>query len=78
VTGNLTVVNEGSAGYVSLTPDEPTGAPSTSTINFPKGDTRANALTVPLGAGGVLWVTFMGATGTKADVIFDVTGYFTR
>ena len=78
VTGNLTVVNEGSAGYVSLTPDEPTGAPSTSTINFPKGDTRANALTVPLGSGGVLWVTFMGATGTKADVIFDVTGYFTR
>jgi hypothetical protein len=61
-----------------LPPDKPAGAPSTSTINFPKGDTRANALTVPLGSGGVLWVTFVGATGTKADVIFDVTGYFTR
>ena len=43
---------------LALTPDKPTGYPTTSTLNFPYGDTRANAVTVPLGTGGVLWVTF--------------------
>ena len=76
VTGNLTVVNQGSYGYLSLTPTKPAGTPTTSTLNFPKGDIRANAVTVPLGAGGKLWVTFVGVSGKKADVVFDVTGYF--
>ena len=76
VTGNLTAVGEGSKGYYSLTPDKPVGTPTTSTINFPAGDIRANAVTVPLGAGGTLWITFVGAAGKKADVVFDVTGYF--
>ena len=46
-TGNLTVVGQSRAGYVSLTPD-PDADPDTSTINFPLGDTRANGVTVPL------------------------------
>jgi hypothetical protein len=76
VTGNLTAVNEGSKGYLSLTPAKPSGIPSTSTINFPARDIRANAVTVRLGTGGVLWVTFTGTSGTSADAVFDVTGYF--
>jgi hypothetical protein len=76
VVGNLTAVGQGSAGYFSLTPEQPVGSPTTSTINFPKADVRANAVTVPLGAGGVLWVTFKGTVGTHADAVFDVTGYF--
>ena len=44
-------------------------------LNFPKGDNRANALTIPLG-GGKLWVTFVGSSGATADVVFDVTGYY--
>jgi uncharacterized membrane protein YoaK (UPF0700 family) len=76
VTGNLTAVGEGSKGYFSLTPTRPSGTPSTSTLNFPKGDVRANSVTVPLGSSGVLWVTFVGTAGAKADVVFDVTGYF--
>jgi hypothetical protein len=76
VTGNLTAVNEGSKGYFSLTPSKPVGTPSTSTLNFPAGDIRANAVTVPLGAGGKLWITYVGAAGKYADVVFDVTGYF--
>jgi hypothetical protein len=76
VTGNLTVVNQQSLGYLSLTPAAPVGAPTTSTLNFPTGDNRANGVTVPLGAGGVLWLTFVGAAGTTTDVVFDVTGYF--
>ena len=76
VTGNLTAVGEGSKGYYSLTPDMPSGTPTTSTLNFPAGDIRANAVTVPLGSGGNLWITFVGAPGKRADVVFDVTGYF--
>jgi hypothetical protein len=50
--------------------------PTTSTLNLPRGDVRANAVSVPLGAGGVLWIIYVGGSGTHADVIFDVTGYY--
>jgi hypothetical protein len=78
VTGNLTIVGQSAAGYLSLTPDRPIGIPGTSTLNVPKGDIRANGVTVPLGTGGVLWVTYSAISGTSTDVVFDVTGYFTR
>jgi hypothetical protein len=76
VTGNLTVTGQGSKGYLTLTPEDPDGTPATSTLNFPKADNRANALTIPLSGTGTLWVTFIGTAGTSTDVIFDVTGYF--
>jgi hypothetical protein len=31
---------------------------------------------MPLGTGGNLWVTFVGSGGTYADVVLDVSGYF--
>ena len=77
VTGNLTVVGQTSLGYLSLTPARPAGIPATSTLNFPLADIRANGVAVPLGPGGVLWVTFRGDVGSVTDVVFDVTGYFT-
>ena len=76
VTGNLTVTKQGSGGYLALTPGEPVGAPATSTLNFPQGDNRANAVTVSLSDTGTLWVTYVGKPGTTADIVFDVTGYF--
>jgi hypothetical protein len=76
VTGNLTVAGGAAKGYFALTPTQPTGIPGVSTLNFPPGDNRANGVTVQLGAGGELWVTFVGRNGT-ANVVFDVTGYFT-
>ena len=52
--------------------------PTSSTLNFPARDDRANAVTVALGVGGTLWVTYAAPTlGPTAHVIFDVTGYFT-
>jgi hypothetical protein len=51
--------------------------PTSSTLNFPLGDDRANAVTVALGDGGTLSVTYAAPTsGPTAHVIFDVTGYF--
>jgi len=54
-----------------------TNDPTTSTLNFPLNDDRANGVAVALGAGGTLAVTYVSpVTGRTAQVIFDVSGYF--
>jgi len=76
VTGNLTVTAQTGRGYVYLGPD-PVSSPASSTLNFPVGDDRANGVTVALGDGGILGITYVCASaGTSAHAIFDVTGYF--
>jgi hypothetical protein len=74
VTGNLTVTRQTSRGYLTLGPDV-AAAPETSTLNFPKGDIRANGLASPLG-GGSAEVVFVGLDGSTSHVVFDVDGYF--
>jgi hypothetical protein len=76
VTGNLTVTGQTALGYLYVGPNAMNN-PTSSTLNFPTGDDRANAVTVALGAGGTLSVTYVAAPGATAQVIFDVTGYFT-
>ena len=49
--------------------------PLTSTINFPLGDTRANGITAPLGA-GLLWFDYQPRAGKTVQMILDITGYF--
>jgi hypothetical protein len=75
VTGNLTVANATKAGFVSVGPTM-TNKPTTSTINVAAGNNRANGVTVQLQSGslGIVWY---GGAGSSADVLFDVTGYFT-
>lgn len=75
VTGNVTVTNATSAGYVSLGPTM-VSVPSTSTANVAASSNVANGVTVALAA-GKLSIVWVGTTGSKADVIFDVTGFFT-
>jgi hypothetical protein len=74
ITGNLTVVGQTKAGYLSITPD-PDSTPDTSTLNFPLGDTRANGVSVPLNASGDLSIVYKASGGTT-HVILDVTGYY--
>jgi hypothetical protein len=51
--------------------------PTSSTLNFPMNDDRANAVTVALSGSGQLSVTYAAPTaGPTAHAIFDVTGYF--
>jgi uncharacterized membrane protein YoaK (UPF0700 family) len=77
VTGNLTVTEQTALGFLYIGPS-PMNNPTSSTLNFPVGDDRANAVTVALGAGGTLSPTYAASTsGPTAQVIFDVTGYFT-
>ena len=78
VTGNLTVTGQTAKGFFALT-RTPLSSPSTSTLNFPLGDTRANGVTAPLGTDGThgtLSITYSAPGGNTAQVIFDVTGYF--
>ncbi len=76
VTGNLTVTGQTSNGYLFIGPVAMNN-PTSSTLNFPVRDDRANAVTVALGAGGTLSITFASPnTSSTAQVIFDVTGYF--
>ena len=72
VTGNLVAVGATTGGWISLTQD-PIASPTTSTVNMPAGDTRANGVFAPLSSTGGLSVT----ASVKTNVIFDVTGYFT-
>jgi hypothetical protein len=75
VTGNLTVTSQTSPGYLFIGPNA-TNDPTSSTLNFPWADDRANGVTVALGS-GTLSVTFIAPTsGPTTQVIFDVTGYF--
>ena len=78
VTGNVTIVGQTRKGYVTIAPSLTSGVPPpTSTINFPVGDTRANGITVSLGAGGKLDAIYWSASKSDTiNVIFDVTGYF--
>jgi spore germination protein YaaH len=76
ITGNATVTGQTGSGYVTVAPTIVPGVdPSSSTLNFPLGDTRANNVTVPL-SGGQLQVEYVGKAKTTAGFIFDVTGYF--
>ena len=75
ITGNLTVTGPTGGGYVSAT-TTPTATPSTSTLNVPAGDTRANGLTVGLDGAGELSLVYRSTSGALTHVILDVTGYF--
>ena len=76
ITGNLTVVNQTAAGYVTLATEEPPPTPATSTLNFPVGDIRANGVTVKLNNDGRLWAVYKATGGQFTHLILDVTGYY--
>ncbi len=69
---NLTVTGSTSAGYVTAYPAG-TPRPTVSSINFPRGWTGANLVTVPLGADGS--VTFFNRAGT-VHLVADLVGVY--
>jgi spore germination protein YaaH len=75
ITGSAAVVMPTGAGLLIVGPG---GSPigTTATINLPKGDIRANGFTSRAGTGGTLALVFQGSSGTSANVVLDVTGYF--
>jgi hypothetical protein len=75
VIGNVTVVGQTRAGYAAVTPTSQAN-PTTSTINFPLGDTRANNFTVRLSGTGSLSAVYKAPAGAKTHFIVDVFGYY--
>jgi hypothetical protein len=54
-----------------------TSSPTSSTLNIPVGDNRANGLDVGLAPDGSIGLVWIATSSTsRADLIFDVGGYF--
>jgi len=70
---NLTVTGTQGNGYLTAYPDG-VARPIASSINFARGETRANSVTVGVGANGFVNI-FQSSRG--ANVIADVAGYYT-
>ncbi len=68
---NVTAVDACAAGFLAAFPCG-AGVPSTSTLNYMTGETRANLATVQLGTGGELCVH----SSARADVLVDLVGWF--
>jgi hypothetical protein len=75
ITGNLTIVGQTGSGYVSIT-TAPEAVPTTSTLNAPVGDVRANGVTVPIASNGTDSLTYVSSAGRLTHLILDLTGYF--
>ncbi|WP_295693665.1 hypothetical protein [Lapillicoccus sp.] len=69
---NLTVTNASAASYLVAYPHD-SGRPNASALNFPRGFTGANLVTLPIGASGAVDV-YNAAGGV--DVIADVLGFY--
>jgi Domain of unknown function (DUF5122) beta-propeller len=70
---NVTVTNAKGAGYVTVYPSG-VARPTASTLNHAAGETRANLVTVTLGADGKVDL-FNGANAT-IDLVVDLAGYY--
>ena len=71
----MTVVGQTHGGYLSVTTLSTT-TPTTSTINFPLGDIRANNTVNALDGAGRLWGIFKAPSGARTHLIVDLAGYF--
>ena len=61
---------------MSRSPRSPTANPTSSTLNFPTGDTRANNVTITLDTAGKVAAVFKSGAGKATHLLVDVTGYF--
>jgi hypothetical protein len=71
---NLTVTNPTAAGYLTAYPSGST-LPDSSNVNYAKGETVPDEVIVPVGLDGKIKI--YNASSGSADIIADVSGYFT-
>lgn len=72
---NVTVVNPKSAGYLTVFP-QGESTPFASNVNYTAGQTTANRVIVPLSLGGPDPGEISVFSSAKADVVVDVSGYY--
>jgi hypothetical protein len=72
VSANMAVTNTSGTGFISVWPGgDPQPLPLVASLNYSAGQTIANAVIAPLGAGGITVYAKVGL-----DLIIDVNGYF--
>ena len=72
VVANVTVVGPTASSFLTVYPTG-TARPNASSLNFPKGWTGANTVTVGVGTGGKIDIyNYVGAT----NVLVDIVGYY--
>ena len=78
ISGNLTVTGQSALGYLTVAPVLTAGVvPAFSTLNFPKGDNRANGFYVAVAGDGTIGVVYEASrSGSSTHFIIDITGYF--
>jgi len=72
---NVTVVNPTSAGYLTVY-SHGAAIPSTSNLNFVKGQTVANLVIVPVSPQAVVDLTVAGPSTLTTDLVANVAGYY--
>ncbi|MEP7013382.1 MAG: hypothetical protein ABJC13_23930 [Acidobacteriota bacterium] len=75
ISTNVTVVGPAGSGFFTLYPGG-TGPPTTATLNFGAGQTRANNAILSLGTDGSFAILPFISGGGQANLVVDVTGYF--
>jgi hypothetical protein len=73
---NVTVVDPKAAGFLTVFPEDGT-APSTSNLDYTAGQVTSNRVIVPLSAGGPNAGEISVLSSAAADVVVDVSGYYT-
>jgi len=74
VAVHVTETNATGSGWIAAEPDG-AGVPTTSSLNYGKGQTISNTLIVPVAADGKIEL-YNGAVSGSVDLIADVSGYF--
>ena len=73
---NVTVVQPGGLGHLTVYPGDQAQPPATSTINFPGGATRSNNALVRISEDGTVKLRPVVSGGGSTHVIVDVVGFF--
>lgn len=74
VAVHVTVTDTAGNGWIAAVPDG-AAAPSTSILNYAKGQTVSNTVIVPVASDGEIRL-YNGGGSTPVDLIADVAGYF--
>jgi hypothetical protein len=77
ITGVVSVTGQTGPWALGVGPVAAT-KPTTSALNFLKGDVCSNGITVALSSTGTLSATYMASAGNTTNVVLFVTGYFVK
>jgi len=77
IAGVVSVVGQTGPWALGVGP-VPAAKPTTSALNFLKGDVCSNGLTVALSSTGTLSATYMAGSGSTTNVVLYVSGYFVK